>query len=211
MDSAPKPASKALSERLVSSALDIVTDGGLESLTMRRLADALNVKLPTIYRHFASKGALLDAMADSIMANALIARDESEWPDRATALAMDLRRALLDQRDGAHIVGGRYTAKKHTLAFADALVETMQSSGLSGADALWATTAIFSYVLGETLEEQGLSDEDTASLLDGSIERQRYPHLFATPAAQLVDFDERFAFGVGVFIGGLERLVASRS
>ncbi len=54
-------------ERVVEAALRLADEHGLEALTMRRLGTALGVEAMSLYRHVASKEALLDALADAIV------------------------------------------------------------------------------------------------------------------------------------------------
>lgn len=198
-------------DAIVSAALDIVGEGGLDALTMRRIGDRLGFQLPTIYRLFDSKQVLLDHMAEAILGGALeTPLDESDWETKTKDLASGLRRAILAQRDGARIVGGSYAARQNTMAFADRLIGTMEEAGFQGALALWSTTTIFCYVLGETLEQQGSSGGAVAALREIEA-KDAFPHLFATPVAELVNFDERFAYGLGVIIGGLRTELAARN
>ncbi|MGW1209876.1 TetR/AcrR family transcriptional regulator C-terminal domain-containing protein [Streptomyces sp. NPDC002499] len=200
----PPPATRA--QALVTAALEIVDSGGLEALTMRRLADASKLQLPAIYRVFSNKQTLLDEMAEAILAGALVDSRAGDWEAEVTLLARQLRQALLAQREGARIVGGSYAAQRHSLAFADRLVGVMQQAGFAGVSALWATSTVVCYVLGETLEEQGRT-EGAVEKLDFAGARQTYPRLFATPVEEFVNFDGRFEFGLGLILGGLrERL-----
>ncbi|MFE2042539.1 TetR/AcrR family transcriptional regulator C-terminal domain-containing protein [Streptomyces sp. NPDC059477] len=199
---APPPATRA--QALVTAALRIVDDGGLEALTMRRLADAVGLQLPAIYRVFANKGVLLDEMAEAILADALTESRGEPWQTEVAALARRLRRALLARRDGARIVGGSYAAQRHNLAFADRLIGIMRQAGLHGTAALWATTTVFCYVLGEALEQQGQT-EDVLDRLDLAGARQTYPHLYATPVEEIINFDARFEFGLGLILSGLHQ------
>jgi AcrR family transcriptional regulator len=50
-------------EKLIETAIDIVMEEGGEKLTIRRVASRADVSVPTAYRHFPDRGALLDAMA----------------------------------------------------------------------------------------------------------------------------------------------------
>ena len=193
-------------DRIVCSALELIDNEGLDALTMRQLASSLKLQLPAIYRVFANKQAILDQVAETVLKRALPDDlDTSTWGNEAMALAISLRHAILSQRDGARIVGGRYTAHKNTLAFADRLVGVMERAGFEGELALWATTTVFCYVLGETLEQQGASAGAVESLGE-LVEQHVYPHLFATPTDQLVNFDDRFEFGLKIIIGGLYAL-----
>ncbi|WP_234802354.1 TetR/AcrR family transcriptional regulator C-terminal domain-containing protein [Mycolicibacterium fortuitum] len=191
-------------DRVVGEALALVGEGGLESLTMRRLADRLRAHLPTIYRLVDGKDALMDEMAETILAKALenSRTDLPEWADRAKSLAVGLRSALLAQRDGARIVGGNYAAKRANLTFVDTLVGCIQAGGLTRERALWAASSLFCYVLGEVLEQQGAGGGELETLED-VLEVGDYPHLASSPVEQLLDFDGRFDFGLNLLISGM--------
>ncbi|MCK7621725.1 TetR/AcrR family transcriptional regulator C-terminal domain-containing protein [Streptomyces sp. RS10V-4] len=192
-------------DRAVREALALVDEGGLETLTMRRLADRLGVHLPTLYRLFAGKDALVDEMAEAILARALPAAFDGDaaWPDRVRGLAASLRAALLAQRDGARIVGGNYAAKRNNLTYIDTLVGCVCDAGLPRDHGLWAAGAVFCFVLGETLEEQGAAGGE-ADTLEGVVRAGGYPHLAAGPVGPLLDFDARFAFGLELLLAGIE-------
>lgn len=190
--------------RVVDEALTLVKEGGLESLTMRRLADRLQAHLPTIYRLVDGKDALIDEMAETILAKALENFDTSDqdWTDDVKSLAGALRSALLAQRDGARIVGGNYAAKRANLTFVDTLVGRIQAGGLAHERALWAAGSLFCYVLGEALEQQGASGGETETL-EGVVRAGEYPHLASSPVEHLLDFDARFDFGLNLLISGM--------
>ena len=54
-------------DRALHTALDLLDRSGLDALTMRRLADALDVRAGALYRYFATKQDLLTAMAERMM------------------------------------------------------------------------------------------------------------------------------------------------
>lgn len=172
---------------------------------MRRLADTLGVKLPTIYRLFAGKRELVTEMADEIVGRAVCPGPFADWREGTIALAGALRGALLAQRDGARIVGGSYSAQQNTLAFADRMIEAAQGNGLHGRAALWSATTVFCYVLGEVLEQQGAVDGASVTGTGPGAQalHSQYPNLMATPVDSLVDFDARFEFGIGAIVTGL--------
>ncbi|GAA4547610.1 TetR/AcrR family transcriptional regulator C-terminal domain-containing protein [Amycolatopsis samaneae] len=189
---------------MARAALALVGADGLESLTMRKLATGLGVQLPTIYRLFDGKQALLDEMAETIMADlsGRLRFDGDDWAESATALARELRGALLAQRDGARIVGGSYVTKRHTMTVADRTLAMFEAAGFPGETALWALTTIFSFILGETLEQQGASGTATGTLT-AALDLAAYPRLTATTAGRFLDFEARFEFGLRVLLAGL--------
>ena len=52
---------------IVAAGLEILDNYGLEDLSMRRLAQLLDVKASALYWHVANKQTLLAAMADEIL------------------------------------------------------------------------------------------------------------------------------------------------
>ncbi|WP_228713636.1 TetR/AcrR family transcriptional regulator C-terminal domain-containing protein [Prauserella endophytica] len=191
-------------DQVVQEALELVDAGGLESLTMRRLATSLGAHLPTIYRLFDNKDALIDEMAEAILGRALsnAHTDNADWIGRVRSLAAGLRAALLSQRDGARIVGGNYAAKRNNLTYIDTLVGCMQDAGFARERALWATSSVFCFVLGEALEQQGASGGEVGTLAE-VLRADEHPHLQASPAERLLDFDGRFAFGLELLLEGM--------
>lgn len=200
------PATTLQLETVVAAALALVDEGGLESLTMRRLATSLGAHLPTLYRLFGNKDALIDDMAEAILAGASAGADPPHggWADGVKGLATSLRSALLDQRDGAQIVGGNYAAKQHNLTFIDNLVACTRASGLTDEHALWAASSVFCFVLGEALEQQGATGSELDTL-KGVARPDRYPHLTTGPVELFFDFDARFTFGLDLLIAGMRQ------
>ncbi|WP_215546220.1 TetR/AcrR family transcriptional regulator C-terminal domain-containing protein [Amycolatopsis sp. CA-230715] len=201
----------ARAETVARAALALVDSGGLESLTMRRLATGLGVQLPTIYRLFDGKHALLDAMAETILSDVL-ARitdddEDADWTDRLTTFAHGLRQTLLAQRDGARIVGGNYAAQQHTHALAETLLGGLHDAGFPVETAVWAGTTVFCYVLGEVLEQQGATG-DEAEVLANSLSGNEFPRLAKMPVELFVAFDARFEFGLRVVVSGLRTALA---
>src|SRR5688572_24982316 len=57
-------------EAIVAAALRLLDEHGFAALTTRRLAVAMGIHQPTIYRRVADRDALLGLVADAIMAEA---------------------------------------------------------------------------------------------------------------------------------------------
>lgn len=198
-------------QQIAEAALALVNREGLEGLTMRALANAMDVQAPVIYRHVADKQQLLNEMADAILGAAPL--DGLDGRDPFTDLAefvRRLRRTLLAYRDGARIVGGSYSAKHSTLRGAEMLMGLLVRTGLSRDQALWGMTTLFSFILGETLEQQGLPEEprEAASSITAALGEvlasRDFHHLDSElMARRFFDFDGRFEFGLGMILAGV--------
>ncbi|HSJ45398.1 MAG TPA: TetR family transcriptional regulator [Euzebyales bacterium] len=69
--------------RVLRAAVDVADRGGLEALTMRRLAQELGVEAMSLYHHVANKEAVLDGVIEVVVGEIL------EGVDRADAPAPD--------------------------------------------------------------------------------------------------------------------------
>ena len=70
MSTQPKPATdrrvRLSRGRVLNAALALADGGGLESLTMRRLGEGLEVGPMALYRHVANKEDLIDGLVDLV-------------------------------------------------------------------------------------------------------------------------------------------------
>ncbi|MFT0548604.1 TetR/AcrR family transcriptional regulator C-terminal domain-containing protein [Allopusillimonas ginsengisoli] len=204
-------------ETVITTALNLLDEVGVEGLTMRKLADALGVKAASLYWHFTNKQALMDAMADALMED--VARKDlgrlsasSTWKAAVSTTAHEIRRALLSRRDGARVYAGTYVVTDNVLRVAEALIAPLRGAGASTRLASWGAFSILYYVMGFVIEEQPLVDPNTTPLAVTShqgvfeaLAAKAYPHVFAATSDLLSsDFDARFHMGLDLLITGLD-------
>ncbi len=180
------------------AALDLLDEAGLDGLTLRRLADRLDVRAPALYWHVRNKAELLEAVAARVFADALAdleaPRRGEPWPDWLADTAHRLRRAALSHRDGARVLAGAYLA--HALGRPTELaLRVLCDAGFSPREAARGLTAVYAYVQGFTLEEQA-----TAAIRQ--VDAERYP-LTAAARADLSDHDTHFDHGLRLLLSGL--------
>jgi AcrR family transcriptional regulator len=68
-------------EQVLTAALTIIDDEGVEALSMRRLGQALDRNPMVIYRHAADKDALLDGVVERVVSELGADRDPDSAPD----------------------------------------------------------------------------------------------------------------------------------
>ncbi|MGR3867681.1 TetR/AcrR family transcriptional regulator C-terminal domain-containing protein [Streptomyces graminifolii] len=159
-----------------------------------------------------NKQNLLDEMAEMaevVLATALPDGHDQDGETEVALLAHQLRQAPLAQREDTRVVGVGYAPKRHSLALAERLVAVMRRAGLNGVAALCATSTVFCYALGEALDQQGLTDHARDRLTFPGAHRT-YPRLFSTPVEEILNFDDRFAFGLGLVLGGLREQIPEK-
>src|SRR6266849_10671665 len=90
--------------RLVSAALTLVQQEGLEALSMRGLADRLNVKAASLYWHVRDRGELLELLAASILETVRPARSRTDWWSSVLAAVAALGERGAAQKDANRIL-----------------------------------------------------------------------------------------------------------
>jgi len=69
-------------ERILRSAVELLAVRGFEAMTMRMLGDAVGLDNSSLYRHFASKAELADAVLDHVVGDFLSAIEDRLDPSR---------------------------------------------------------------------------------------------------------------------------------
>jgi TetR/AcrR family tetracycline transcriptional repressor len=143
---------------IVAAGLALLDEGGLEGLTLRRLAERLGIRAPTLYWHVRDKRELLDLMVSAIMDEALADWREPHpgqpWWDWLAGRARALRAGLLAHRDGALMLAGNRPVQP-ALPGIERQLAALGEAGFKPPEALLTLLALNAYVIGEALDSQG--------------------------------------------------------
>lgn len=146
-------------ETVLKAALEIVDRDGVESLSMRRLAEAVGRDPMVIYRHVANKAAVLDGIAEIIFAQLVVDPSAPDWATELRSVANDFRRLalahprvvpLLVTRPLATPLGLRSPAVIRPL---EDILALLTGAGFAGADALHIYRMVFGFLYGHVLNE----------------------------------------------------------
>jgi AcrR family transcriptional regulator len=102
-------------------------------VSLRRVAQRLEVTPMALYRYVKSKEALLDAMADRLYAELSLPETDENWWDGLAGLARSTRNVLL-ARPWAAPLFARPLAGPHALALDVALQDALRRAGFSAAE-----------------------------------------------------------------------------
>ncbi|MGI6874470.1 TetR/AcrR family transcriptional regulator C-terminal domain-containing protein [Amycolatopsis sp. 3B14] len=202
-------------EVIARTALRLLTDVGLDGLTMRVVATELGVRAPTLYWHVKNKQELLDAMATAMYIEATGGLEAPgagvSWEDWLADGARRLRRTMLRYRDGARVLAGTNTTHPGLFRTVELTLRTLRDAGFSVADAAEGYPALLHYTIGFTIEEQartgtayGEDNPYEPGRLERSIDREQFP-LTASVVGRLFaqDTDAAFEAGLRVILTGL--------
>jgi AcrR family transcriptional regulator len=206
-----RPAKAPLSEAaVVDAALTILKSEGLEAVTMRRVAAALDTGAASLYVYVSGREGLLQAMQDRITATIeLESPDPARWRAQLHSLLGRMHRALAAHPGIAATTMADPPTTEATHLLLENLLGIVLAGGIDPQDAAWAAD-IFALLVTYAAIEDDVRRADPQELagelykMFAGLPPDRFP-LIAAHAAQLVagDGDERFRFAVDVVIDGM--------
>jgi AcrR family transcriptional regulator len=205
-------------DRVLAAALALADQGGLESLTMRRLGAELGVEAMALYRHTRNKDDIVDGMVDLVFSEIELPADTGDWKAAMRERAISLRDALMRHRWAIGLMESRANPGPSNLRHHDAVIGSLRSSGFDMPMAAHAYSLLDSYIYGYALTKLNLPFESTAEITDMAqrmlqpFPLNAYPHLaaFITEHAMKPGYDyaDEFEYGLDVILDGIERAQA---
>jgi AcrR family transcriptional regulator len=144
---------------ILAAALDIIDRDGADALSMRRLARALGRDPMILYRHAPNKAALLDGVAEMVLAQLKVDPTDPDWAAQLRAVARDYRRLALAHPNVVPLIVTRPLATPlglrppGTLRPLEDILALLRRAGFSGPDALHIYRALFGFLHGHVLNE----------------------------------------------------------
>ncbi len=212
-------------ERVLRAAIKVADSSGIESLTMRRLAEELGAEAMSLYYYVASKEDLLDGIGDAVVAeiNEVVGTIDATsagatWKTAVRQRILSAREVLLRHRWAPRVLETRTSTSLAVLLYYDGLLRLMRDGGFSYDLIHHALHALGSRALGFTQElfdpSGGTSDEETAAALESMA--SQIPHLVAMfvqvahddPDSTLgwCDDQTEFEFGLDLILDGLDTM-----
>ena len=156
---------------VVDAAMRVLSENGLPGLSMRRIAEVLDVQVSALYWHFPNKQTLLAAVSERIVALGDASGDDT--PDAApdlAAIATTLRERLLAHRDGAELVSSSFALGLLVLPSRTQLESAALAAGLDATSAGIAADTLVHYVIGYTFHEQQRMHAAVVGAADASVD-----------------------------------------
>lgn len=160
------------SERIRTSALEIIDGEGLEALSMRRLADALGVRAASLYNHVATKEALLHELADGVMSTVDTSGFAEHWTTGLERWARSYRAALAAHPNLVPFMASGPARRETALSRADAVHGGLTSAGWPPRYATMIGASTKYLVVGSAMGSFAGGFVDDAEVYD-----ERFPHL----------------------------------
>jgi AcrR family transcriptional regulator len=201
---------------VLAAALEIIDRDGAGGLSMRRLARAVNRDPVVLYRHAPNKAALLDGVAEIVLAQLQVDPADPDWAGQLRAVARDYRALALAHPHVVPLLVTRPLASPlalrplGTLRPLEDVLALLTRAGFGGPDALHIYRALFGFLHGHVLNElQELVDnpDETDDLLRLGLHRlpiSQFPLLRSlAPVLATYDGAAELERGLDILLAGL--------
>jgi AcrR family transcriptional regulator len=205
-------------DQVLTAAVALADESGIEALSMRKLGQALGVEAMSLYNHVASKSDLLDGMIDLVFAEIGLPASGVGWRAAMRERAISARQALGRHHWAIGLMESRKSPGPATLRHHDAVIGCLRAAGFSIPLTAHAYALLDSYIYGFALQEASLpfgTADETAEVtqeIAGQMPAGEYPHLteFAVEHALQpgYHFGGEFEIGLDLILDALDRAAA---
>jgi AcrR family transcriptional regulator len=210
-------------ERILQAAVELADQGGVESLSMRKIAQQLGVVPMALYKHVANKDELLDGVVDVVIDEIDPPLQGVDWKTAVRERILSARRALLRHPWASEVIESRAEPTPTIIGYIDSMMGLFLSGGFS-VDLMHHTMHVMgSRILGfsqELFDDTASMPEEEAiamwtemadvypniAALVGEISGGAILHDEGSTVGGGCDDQFEFEFALDLLLDGLERL-----
>jgi AcrR family transcriptional regulator len=213
----PAPRAPLSRDRVLRAAIELADQEGFESLSMRKLAQALGVEAMSLYNHVANKGEILDGMIDIVFGEIDLPA-EDDWKLAIRQRCISFRKALSLHPWALVLMESQHNPGPATLKHSDAVLGRLRGAGFDVVAAAHACSVLDSYVYGFALQERRLPFNSAKEMDVPAVElfeqmtalAHAYPHLAEMAQGYALTpgytYSSEFEFGLDLILDGLDRI-----
>ena len=206
---------------MLRAAVALADRNGIESVTMRRLAEKLGAGAMSLYYHVSNKDALFSGMVDVVFSEIELPPAEGEWKAALRRRAISTRQALRRHPWAVGRMEATSAPGPNDLRVHDAVLGCLRSAGFPVELAVQAYSLQDAYIYGFALQEKTLAFGTRQEFAKTAAKRVRevetrienvaatYPNLAEVVSGYVAEHgysaDDAFLFGLDVILDGLER------
>ncbi|QNG20696.1 TetR family transcriptional regulator [Rhodococcus triatomae] len=189
------------------AALELIDEGGLDGLSMRKLAARLGVQAPSLYSHYTNKNDLLEDVASAIMEHVDISGFGAGWREGLIVWARSYRSALGAHPNIVPFLAYGPSTREASLRRADAVHGSLVGAGWPPRTATMIGASTKYLVVGAAMSSFASGFVD-----DVRVYHDRYPNLVQAHRirehADEIDRDS-FELALAAFVTGLDAMYAA--
>ncbi len=202
-------------ERILHAALELADEGGIESLTMRKLGEALGFEAMSLYNHVANKDDVLDGILDLVLAESDPPSPAGDWDAAIRASAISIYEALRRHPWSCTLLMEPGRVRPTRLRYMDLLLGRLREAGFSAETTYTAYHILDAHIFGFSLWETShtyTAEEvsNLAAMFVQTITADAYPYLHEHARQHLSEGPHRevrtFELGLDLIVDGLKKI-----
>ena len=221
-----QPRARLTKEQVFRAAVELADRGGLEALTMRKLAEELGVGVMSLYYYVANKDELITGMVDIVFSEIELPPVGADWKTAMRQRALSTREALNRHRWAVGLMESRAMPGPTSFRVHDAVLGYLREGGFSVEMTIQAYSVLDAYIYGFALQEKTVPFEDAEGAAAVAQEQVReyetvaqeqplaafaeeFPYLAEVVAGHVAkvgyDFGQAFEYGLDLILDALEK------
>lgn len=201
-------------EKVLQVALRMADSGGIEALSMRRLAARMKVEAMSLYNHVAHKQDLLDGLVELVAGEITLPPIGGDWKAAMRQRAISAHTVLMRHPWATMLFVSRVNIGPSMLHYVDATIGSLRAAGFSYPAADHAWNALDAYIYGFTLQKLNFPLEPSeyasaARQFLPLIPVEQFPYLNGMSQEVIAgrhDGLHQIELGLDLLLGGLEKM-----
>lgn len=211
-------------EKILETSWELLGEGGIETFSMRRLANRLGIQAPSLYWYFKSKQKLYQRLANQVSKMILEEfRSEGDWKEQLMGLAITVRNVLSRYPCSTQLMMMTLPHEPDIIRFTNRMLLCVETTPLKQEQKMQVVTTLVNYVFYFVLDDYQhernvtaiLKDqeehpgEEMIRLLDSMSETDAglFRRMFTNGLFELMGTDRAFEFGLKLILYGIERVI----
>lgn len=201
-------------QAIVTAALHVLDEAGLDGLSMRRVADELGTGAASLYWHVADKERLIHLMLDRVMGEIELPEpDPTRWEEQVREFARAGREMFRRHRDIGLASLGRVPMGPNLIRIMEWLLAVLRGAGIPDRPATWFADLLALIAAAQSIEDDLATTGDDEAIAHmgeylAALPADRFPNLAAVTFEMVAGgADDRFEFGLELLLRGLASFV----
>jgi AcrR family transcriptional regulator len=202
-------------DRILRRALELVDEGGIEALTMRKLGQALGFEAMSLYNHVANKDDVIAGILELVLEETEPPSPDGDWRSSIRQSAVSVYDALRRHPWASPLLMSPSRVTEPRLVYMDTLLERLRQGGFSADTTYHAYHALDGHIFGFSMWQAGHSlNADNLPVLAQAFLKEHplddYPYLLEHANQHMnpgpLNDVRAFEFALDLILDGLEKL-----